>query len=82
MYTNPISIAKGQNRSENLENNYLSNFMWRYILEQSPHNNLLLKRKAIFGPWHEVGRRSFVSLFTLPLFNLGENDSLPHHTTQ
>ena len=82
MFTTPISIAKGQYRSENLENNYLSNFRWRYILGQSPHDNLLLKRNSIFGPWHEVGRRSFAPLFALPLFNLGKNNSLHHHTTQ
>ena len=81
MFTTPISIAKGQNRSENLENDYLSNFRWRYILGQSPHDNLLLKRNSIFGPWHEVGRRSFAALFTLPLFNLGKNGSTPSDYT-
>lgn len=43
MFTTPISIAKGQNRSENLENDYLSNFRWRYILGQSPHDNVTQK---------------------------------------
>ena len=50
MFTTTISIAKGQNRNKNLENNKLTNFIWQYILGQSLHDNLSLKRSSVFGP--------------------------------